>query len=309
MMNNHGRQVPGTIPPRRRPSQFANNKSSTVQEAAAAESLPDIMDLISPMEQVPVVQVQPSSSSSSSSSEPQRKVVLEKRAGVAAAAAATVIQQKQVEETNVNKKAITSAELNRMRINAASEYYRKLREGPPPATTTQESTPAHAETPPVVAVPNSSSSSGVPIGPPPPLIPTTNCYKISQQQQQPETSYAYYSPTATAGVLQAGNSQLSSSAPVPVAQAQQAPNYTHLTLSPPPSTEGQQSRQTQQPQKPNIDLGALVRSTIINGVTKVFSQVHIILLIIICIKSKNILLKNQKSNEPIYILAIVLFYT
>ena len=89
---------------------------------------------------------------------------------------------------------LSPAELQRRKINAASEYYRKLRE-------------------------NS-------IGPPPPLISNSE--------------------------VKAGNSQL-------------------------PSGSGAQQQfelaSQQELVKPNIDLGAVVRSTIINGVTKAFSQV------------------------------------
>ena len=63
---------------------------------------------------------------------------------------------------------------------------------------------------------------------------------------------------------------------------QQQQNYAQLTLD---GSTNQTSRPTlvgqtvqmqtspTSPAKPNIDLGAIVRSTIINGVTKVFTQV------------------------------------
>ena len=63
---------------------------------------------------------------------------------------------------------------------------------------------------------------------------------------------------------------------------QQQQNYAQLTLD---GSTNQTSRTTlvgqtvqmqtspTSPAKPNIDLGAIVRSTIINGVTKVFTQV------------------------------------
>ena len=102
-----------------------------------------------------------------------------------------------LDSRNSDDKKLSPAEIQRRKINAASEYYRKLRE-------------------------NS-------IGPPPPLIPNSE--------------------------VKAGNSQLQSSS----GSGQQI---------------GSQYETSQQELvKPNIDLGAVVRSTIINGVTKAFSQV------------------------------------
>lgn len=106
------------------------------------------------------------------------------------------------------EKKLTMAEIQRMKINAASEAYRKLREG-------SNNEPQKATTE---------------IGPPPPLIPTNS----QQPFQQP---------------------------PMPMQQSQ--PRMTQFQLGP----------QHAALPKPNIDLGAVVRSTIINGVTKTFSQV------------------------------------
>ena len=112
------------------------------------------------------------------------------------------------------KQKLSAAELQRRKINAASEYYRKLRE-------------------------NS-------LGPPPPLVPNNEVKSSNASTAATGTTTTHAS---------AGNSQLQASQQ----QSQQGPNLEQL--------------------KPNIDLGAVVRSTIINtakGVTKVFSQVILI---------------------------------
>ena len=100
-------------------------------------------------------------------------------------------------------------------------------------------------------------------GPPPPLIPTTAATSAQQvalkpQQQQPQPQQ----PLMSYNVQVAGNSQLTSPPPLIASE-----NYAQLSLE-------CQQRIQQQPTKPNIDLGAVVRSTIINGVTKAFTQVY-----------------------------------
>ena len=117
-----------------------------------------------------------------------------------------------------NEKKLTMAEIQRMKINAASEAYRKLRESG-----------------------NNDQVATTEIGPPPPLIPTN-----SQPFQQP---------------------------PMPMQQPPQ-PRMAQFQLGQPHATHLQQAAAAPPP-KPNIDLGAVVRSTIINGVTKTFSQVNL----------------------------------
>lgn len=126
------------------------------------QSPPDIMDLIAPQD-------------NSVQENNPKSVVLEQR----------ISSDSPMESPN---QKLSPAEIQRKRINAASEYYRKLREG------------------------NSDKN----LGPPPPLIPT-------------------------------------------------GPSQAVLNLN------------CQQQTKPNIDLGAIVRSTIINGVTKTFTQVSYLL--------------------------------
>ena len=84
------------------------------------------------------------------------------------------------------------------------------------------------------------------LGPPPPLVPNNEVKSSNSSTAATGTTTTHAS---------AGNSQLQASQQ----QSQQGPNLEQL--------------------KPNIDLGAVVRSTIINtakGVTKVFSQVILI---------------------------------
>ena len=189
------------------------------------DSPPDFMDLINP-QFTPSTSVMPpgpsggvvaTSSALGSSGIVGEKVVLEQRAPLS-----TPTQQTS-NTPSPEKPKLTAAEIQRMRINAASEYYRKLREG---ANNSSDNR-------------TNSDSSGS-LGPPPPLIPNNN--QISPPKSRP----------------------------------QQGAVTTTPIVSPISGTSHQivvQQQPTQVVNKPNIDLGEVVRSTIINGVTKSFSQV------------------------------------
>ena len=140
----------------------------------------------------------------------------------------TEIQKQQLSSPKIpTKEKLSAAEIQRRKINAASEYFRKLREEANKNNTASDNntmSPKKPETPPVQQpsprtppVPVTATVvtvAGAPaqmLGPPPPLIPNDNSPRIQ-------------------------------SLPVMI-------------------------------NKPNIDLGEVVRSTIINGVTKQFSQV------------------------------------
>ena len=188
------------------------------------DSPPDFMDLINP-QFTPSTSVMPPGSSGSvvatssalgSSGIVGEKVVLEQRAPLS-----TPTQQTS-NTPSPEKPKLTAAEIQRMRINAASEYYRKLREGANNSSDNRT---------------NSDSSGN--LGPPPPLIPNNN--QISPPKQ-PQISTVTTSPIVS-----------------PIS------GTSHQIVV--------QQQPTQVVNKPNIDLGEVVRSTIINGVTKSFSQV------------------------------------
>ena len=137
----------------------------------------------------------------------------------------TEIQKQQLSSPKTpTKEKLSAAEIQRRKINAASEYFRKLREEANKNNTASDNntmSPKKPETPPVQQPSPRTSPvvtvAGAPaqmLGPPPPLIPNDNSPRIQ-------------------------------SLPVMI-------------------------------NKPNIDLGEVVRSTIINGVTKQFSQVTVI---------------------------------
>ena len=198
------------------------------------DSPPDFMDLINP-QFTPSTSVMPpgpsggaaSSSALGSSGTVGEKVVLEQRFPPAEKLAPLSTPQQNSSATpSPEKPKLTAAEIQRMRINAASEYYRKLRE--------EANNSSDSRT-------NSDSSGN--LGPPPPLIPNNN--QISPPK---------------------GRSQ----------QPQHSAITTTPIVSPISGTSHQivvQQQPTQVVNKPNIDLGEVVRSTIINGVTKSFSQV------------------------------------
>ena len=192
------------------------------------DSPPDFMDLINPqftpstsvMPPGPSGSVVATSSALGSSGIVGEKVVLEQRAPLS-----TPTQQTS-NTPSPEKPKLTAAEIQRMRINAASEYYRKLREGANNSSDNRT---------------NSDSSGN--LGPPPPLIPNNN--QISPPKgrpQQPQISTVTTSPIVS-----------------PIS------GTSHQIVV--------QQQPTQVVNKPNIDLGEVVRSTIINGVTKSFSQV------------------------------------
>ena len=192
------------------------------------DSPPDFMDLINPqftpstsvMPPGPSGSVVATSSALGSSGIVGEKVVLEQRAPLS-----TPTQQTS-NTPSPEKPKLTAAEIQRMRINAASEYYRKLREGANNSSDNRT---------------NSDSSGN--LGPPPPLIPNNN--QISPPKSRPQQP------------------QISTVTTTPI-------------VSPISGTSHQivvQQQPTQVVNKPNIDLGEVVRSTIINGVTKSFSQV------------------------------------
>lgn len=125
-----------------------------------------------------------------------------------------------------------------MKINAASEYYRKLRQG-------GEKVEANP-------------------GPPPPLIPTTSVQIAMANRAAP--------PTVVTSVM--NNTMVVNAAQVAAPMPATTNGYGQLSLQ----TGGQQFPSNvvigqSAVNKPNIDLGAIVRSTIINGVTKTFTQV------------------------------------
>ena len=191
------------------------------------DSPPDFMDLINP-QFTPSTSVMPpgpsggvvaTSSALGSSGIVGEKVVLEQRAPLST-------PQQTSNTPSPEKPKLTAAEIQRMRINAASEYYRKLREG---ANNSSDN--------------RTNSDSGGNLGPPPPLIPNNN--QISPPKSRPQQP------------------QISTVTTTPI-------------VSPISGTSHQivvQQQPTQVVNKPNIDLGEVVRSTIINGVTKSFSQV------------------------------------
>ena len=144
-----------------------------------------------------------------------------------------IVQQKQnanelqQQLSPTSKEKLSSAEIQRRKINAASEYYRKLREE------------ANKNS-------NQNTSSDNTMSPTKPETPP--------MQPPPRTPPA---PTAAATVVT-----------IAAAPAQ--------VLGPPPPLIPNDSNRISLPviiSKPNIDLGEVVRSTIINGVTKQFSQV------------------------------------
>ena len=199
------------------------------------DSPPDFMDLINP-QFTPSTSVMPpgpsggaaSSSALGSSGIVGEKVVLEQRLSPTEKLAPqhSTPQQNPPSTPSPEKPKLTAAEKQRMRINAASEYYRKLREG---ANSSSDN--------------RTNSDSGGNLGPPPPLIPNNN--QISPPKSRPQ-------------------------------QPQISTVTTSPIVSPISGTSHQivvQQQPTQVVNKPNIDLGEVVRSTIINGVTKSFSQV------------------------------------
>ena len=191
----------------------------------------------------------------------------------------------QPERPKSPEKKLSPAEIQRRKINAASEYFKKLRENAAanagagaPEKSDAKSVPSKQVPmtlgPDGRSVPAGSAPLGPPpgsstLGPPPPLIPTT----FAAQKSMPELVVTTNSDNSTTVAFTTTSTQQ---------QTFNQQNYAQLTLDGStnqtirPTLVGQtvqmQTSPTS-PAKPNIDLGAIVRSTIINGVTKVFTQV------------------------------------
>ena len=103
------------------------------------------------------------------------------------------------------------------------------------------------------------------IGPPPPLIPNASA------QQQLTTAVITAPLAGFEPVPIIATSELNSSATF---SQPLGTNYAQLTLDGSVIETQVQHVQLQVQAKPNIDLGEVVRSTIINGVTKTFTQVN-----------------------------------
>ena len=181
---------------------------------------------------------------------------------------------------------MSPAEIQRRKINAASEYFKKLRENAAanagaagaPEKNDAKSVPSKqvpmtlgpdGRSVPAGSAPLGPPPGSTPLGPPPPLIPTT----FAAQKSMPELVVTTNSDNSTTVAFTTTSTQQ---------QTFNQQNYAQLTLDGStnqtirPTLVGQtvqmQTSPTS-PAKPNIDLGAIVRSTIINGVTKVFTQV------------------------------------
>ncbi len=170
--------------------------------------IPDLMDLIAPQDQPQ--EEHPVQNNNA------KKVVLEQRTQSVQGPQQAQQAQAQAQQAQVAEPKLSPAEIQRRRINAASEYYRKLREN------------------------NGNKDLGPPPGPPP-LIPTTSA-QLQQAQQPSRVTTSSASSSPSAGSMN---------------------SFPQLSLDSNPQVAA----------KPNIDLGAIVRSTIINGVTKTFTQV------------------------------------
>ena len=113
----------------------------------------------------------------------------------------------QPEKPEEPQKKLSPAEIQRMKINAASEYFRKLREN----AGASNDTPAHSDktdtksgpskqiTVPITVTPMVQvqvSSAATPLGPPPPLIPTTSAAQKSMPELVVTTNSAILSSTS-----------------------------------------------------------------------------------------------------------------